>query len=114
MKKKEKPQVPKLSDDTLEKIRARAATLAEPHDLRVCDVCFGPTDLGLTLSVVLASNEGRAISVTDCEVVSRPLSKELDELIDERTPPYMFEVTSAGVEPVELPEEDEDQHEEVP
>ncbi len=114
MKKKEKPQVPRLSEDTLEKIRARAASLAEPHDLRVCEVNFGPTDLGLTLSVVLASSQGKALSVTDCEVVSRPLSKELDDLIDERTPPYMFEVTSFGVDPEELPEEDEDQHEEVP
>ena len=107
MKKKEKPQIPRLSPGALEKVRARATALAEPHGLEVRTVDFGPTDLGLTLSVVLASCHGKALSVTDCEVVSRPLSKELDELIDERTPPYMFEVTSAGVEAVLAPDEDE-------
>lgn len=107
MKKKEKPQIPRLSTDALEKVRARAVALAQPHELEVRSVDFGPTDLGLTLSVVLASSQGKALSVTDCEVVSRPLSKELDELLDERTPPYMFEVTSAGVEPDLDFEEDE-------
>ena len=80
MKKKEKPQIPRLSPGALEKVRARATALAEPHGLEVRTVDFGPTDLGLTLSVVLASCHGKALSVTDCEVVSRPLSKELDEL----------------------------------
>lgn len=90
----------------LQKVRDRADQLAQPHGLVVRDVTFGPTDLGLTLSVVLASVDGNALSVTDCVMVSRPLSKELDDLLDDRTPPYMFEVTSAGVEPVELPEDE--------
>lgn len=110
MKKNKKPQAtPTLSPDVLDKVQVRAVELAEPSGLLVREVTFGPTDLGLTLSVVLASADGKALSVTDCEIVSRPLSKELDDLIDERTPPYMFEVTSAGVDPEPLSdEEDED------
>lgn len=100
MKKQKKPQADKrLSPVALEKVRARAIDLATPHELEVRQVTFGPTDLGLTLSVVLASTEGRALSVTDIELVSRPLSKELDELLDDYEPRYMFEVTSAGVDP---------------
>lgn len=104
-----KPQAPpSLSSDVLEKIQARAAELAEPSGLIIREVTFGPTDMGLTLSVVVASADGKALSVTDCEMVSRPLSKELDDLIDERTPPYMFEVTSAGVDPEPLEDEEDD------
>ena len=109
MKKKEKPQTPTLSPAVLETVRARAAALAEPHGLEVRDVTFGPTDLGLTLAVVVASTDGKAISVSDCEIVARPLSKELDDLIDEKTPPYLFEVATVRVEKVDLPDEiDED------
>ncbi len=109
-KNNKKPQAPpKLSPEVLDKIQARAVELAEPSGLLIREVTFGPTDLGLTLSVVVASADGKALSVTDCEIISRPLSKELDDLIDERTPPYMFEVTSAGVDPEPLPDdEDED------
>jgi hypothetical protein len=115
MKKNKKPQIaPKLSPECLEKVRARAAALAEPHGLQVRDVTFGPTDLGLTLSVVVASADGKALSVTDCETVARPLGKELDDLLDERTPPYMFEVASVGVDPEPQSEMDEDLLEEVP
>ena len=111
MKKNKKPQAPqRLAPGALDKVLERAVALATPHGLEVRDVTFGPTDLGLTLSVVVASADGKALSVTDCEMVSRPLSKELDDLLDDRTPPYMFEVTSAGVDPPELEEEeDEDQ-----
>lgn len=109
MKKNKKPQVdPRLSPEALEKVRARAAVLAEPHGLEVREVTFGPTDLGLTLSVIIASVEGKALSVTDCETVSRPLSKELDDLLDDKTPPYMFEVASVGIEPEPLEESDDD------
>jgi ribosome maturation factor RimP len=110
MKKNKKPQAPqRLAPGALEKVRERAEALATASGLLVREVTFGPTDLGLTLSVVVASADGKALSVTDCEMVSRPLSKELDDLLDDRTPPYMFEVTSAGVEPLEpLEEEDED------
>lgn len=99
MKKHKKSQAPsKLSPAVLERVRERAANLASAHGLMVREVTFGPTDLGLTLSVVVASVDGNALSVTDCELISRPLSKELDELIDDQAPPYMFEVTSAGLE----------------
>lgn len=105
MKKYKKPQAAqKLSSHLLERVQARAHALAEPHGLVVHKVTFGPTDLGLTLSVVVGSADGKSLSVTDCEIVSRPLSKELDDLIDEATPPYMFEVTSIGVA-LEKPEE---------
>jgi ribosome maturation factor RimP len=110
MKKKKEPQAAqRLSPDVLGKVRARAVALASPHGLEVRDVTFGPTDLGLTLSVLLASAEGKALSVTDCEMIARPLSKELDDLLDDRTPPYMFEVASVGVDPEPLEELDEDQ-----
>ena len=63
------------------------------------DVRFGPTDFGLTLSVVIKPEGGgkSAVSVTDCEVVSRPLSKELDDLMEDFPHNYLFEVTSVGI-----------------
>jgi ribosome maturation factor RimP len=106
MKKEKKPQADRrLSPVVLEKVRARAIELATPHGLEVREVTFGPTDLGLTLSVIIASAEGKALSVTDCELVSRPLSKELDGLLDDNAPHFMFEVSSAGVDPAPSDEE---------
>lgn len=100
MKKKQtKNSKPELPKTVLEALRRSAEKLAEPHDLEVHDVCFGPTDFGLTLSVIIkpAGNKMRAISVTDCEIVSRPLSKQLDELLVDFDENYLFEVTSIGI-----------------
>lgn len=85
---------------TLEKVRRWAQSFAEPNDLEVHEVCFGPTDFGLTLSVSIkpSGGDGRAISSTDCEVVSRPLSKELDDLTDDFPENYILEVTSVGID----------------
>ena len=98
-KQKNKPR-PELPQGVLAKLRKSAEKLAEPHDLEVHDVRFGPTDFGLTLSVIIkpTNNDTRAISVTDCEVVSRPLSKELDELLADFDENYLFEVTSIGID----------------
>ena len=82
---------------TLDAVREKADKLARPHGLLVHDVCFGNTDFGLTLSVVIKPGDDRAVSVTDCEVVSRPLSKELDELMKDFPHNYLFEVTSVGI-----------------
>lgn len=99
-KKPTKKSHPELPEATLQAVRRRAEALAQPHQIEIHDVCFGPTDFGLTLSVIIKAAEGddRAISVTDCEVVSRPLSKELDELMGDFPDNYMLEVTSVGIE----------------
>ena len=108
MKKHKKPPVAfRIAPNVLEKVRERAVSFAEPHGLLIHKVTFGQTDLGWTLSVVVASADGKALSVTDCEIVARPLSKELDDLLDDRTPAYMFEVTSVGVELSESLESEE-------
>lgn len=58
--------------------------------------------MGPTLSVVVQREDGSPVAISDCEQLSRPLSKELDELMADVTQNYMFEVTSKGVE---LPDE---------
>jgi ribosome maturation factor RimP len=100
MVKKQKKQInAELPEATLDAVRRSASKLAKPHGLEVHDVRFGPTDFGLTLSVVIKPEGGgkSAVSVTDCEVVSRPLSKELDDLMEDFPHNYLFEVTSVGI-----------------
>lgn len=101
MAKKQKIQTEavELPPRALDAVRRRAAILARPHGLQVHDVRFGPTDFGLTLSVVIEPESGgkSAVSITDCEVVSRPLSKELDDLLKDFPHNYLFEVTSVGI-----------------
>lgn len=99
-KKQTKTGSSELPAATLNAVRKRAEELAQANDLVVHDVTFGPTDFGLTLSVIIKSPENapRAISVTDCEVVSRPISKELDDLMANFGPNYLFEVTSIGID----------------
>lgn len=82
------------------KVRGEAEKLARAHGLEVHDVCFGPTDFGLTLSVIIKSGDAgeRPLSVSDCEVVSRPLSKQLDDLMADFPDDYLFEVTSVGID----------------
>lgn len=109
-KTKTKAQVEKqLPHGVLEKVRDRSKELAEPHGLGIHDVTFGRTDLGLTLSVIIcpAENEDKALSVTDCELISRPLSKELDDLLEDYSENYMFEVSSKGVDVASLDDSDE-------
>ncbi len=113
MKKKKpklKSQVEKqLPQGVLEKVRDRSRALAESFGLSIHDVTFGRTDLGLTLSVIIcpAENEDKALSVTDCELISRPLSKELDDLLGDYDENYMFEVSSKGVDVVSFDNSDE-------
>jgi ribosome maturation factor RimP len=99
VKKKKKQALVELPTATLDAVRQSANNLATPHGLLVHDVCFGQTDFGLTLSVIIkpAGNGKSAVSVTDCEVVSRPLSKELDDLMKDFPHNYLFEVTSVGI-----------------
>ena len=103
MAKKKKNQTAKPEEElpqaTLDAVRRSASEYAKPHGLQVYDVRFGQTDFGLTLSVIITPVDGddRALSVTDCEVVSRPLSKELDDLMDSFPHNYLFEVTSVGI-----------------
>ncbi len=99
-KKKKQPQTDQqLPGEALDIVRARAEALASENGLAVHDVVFGPTDLGLTLSVIIRSaEEGKALSVTDCELISRPLSKELDTLLEAYPRAYMFEVSSMGID----------------
>jgi ribosome maturation factor RimP len=99
-KKQTKKQAPELPAKTLAAVRAHAEKLTKPHGLEVHDIRFGPTDFGLTLSVIIRAGESeqRPLSITDCEVVSRPLSKELDELMADYPADYLFEVTSVGID----------------
>lgn len=113
-KKKTDKKVKTLPQAVLSGVRDRAEALASPHDLTVHDVTFGPTDLGLTLSVLIRSTQGSALNVTDCELVSRPLSKELDELMGDYPEAYMFEVSSVGIEPTEEDTDENGKFEEVP
>lgn len=96
--KKKQSSVSELSSRQLDAVREAAERLASTHELVVHDVTFGPTDFGLTLSVFIKSSPGgKPIGVSDCEVVSRPLAKELDELLVDFAGDYLFEVTSVGV-----------------
>lgn len=98
-KAKKQQNLPELSGTQIQTVRTAAERLAKAHQLEVHDVTFGPTDFGLTLSVFIkAASGGKPVSVSDCEVISRPLSKELDELLQDFAEGYLFEVTSVGVE----------------
>lgn len=105
-KKQVKKHSPELPAQKLQALRKSAENLVKMHDLAVHDVSFGPTDFGLTLSVVIKSIDDRPLSISDCEVVSRPLSKELDVLMEDFSENYLFEVTSIGIK-----EEESDQDE---
>ena len=98
-KKQPKKQVAEMPQAKLDAVRSLAEELAKSHDLAVHDVTFGPTDFGLTLTVAIKPTIGndRPLSVTDCEVVSRPLSKKLDDLLADFDENYLFEVTSVGI-----------------
>lgn len=103
MKKKQvKKESPVLAEQTLSALRTSAEKLVGMHDLVLHDVVFGPTDFGLTLSVVIKANDGRPVSISDCEVISRPLSKELDSLMADFSDDYLFEVTSVGISEEEI------------
>ena len=115
MKKKKNGNKPKvLPEAVMSRVRDRAEALAVPHGLTVHDVTFGRTDLGLTLSVLIRSTQGNALNVTDCELVSRPMSKELDELMGDYPDAYMFEVSSVGIDATEDNKVEEKKFEEVP
>ena len=87
-----------LPEQKLSALRRSAEELVKPHDLMIHDVSFGPTDFGLTLSVVIKATDDRPASVSDCEVISRPLSKQLDDLMADYPENYLFEVTSVGID----------------
>lgn len=96
--KKDSSGAPGLSAVQLEVVRKAAEKLASAHHLLVHEVTFGPTDFGPALSVFIkAAPGGKPIGVSDCEAVSRPLAKELDELLEGFAEDYLFEVTSVGV-----------------
>ena len=98
-KKQIKKLPPELPEATLKAVRQRAVGFAEPHGLEIFDITFGPTDFGLTLSVFIKAADGETpISMTDCELVSRPLSKELDDLMADYPENYLLEVTSVGID----------------
>jgi ribosome maturation factor RimP len=111
-KKQTKKTVPELPEAKLRAVRESAEKLAQAHGLTVHDVRFGPTGFGLTLSVVIkpAGEDNRPLSVSDCEVISRPLSKQLDELLANFDVNYLFEVTSVGIDEEEVNFDDESEN----
>ncbi len=82
--------------NTEAKVYELVLPIAEEHGLIVWDVRFEKEGACWYLRVLLDHME-RAVNITDCENVTRPLNKLLDET-DPIAQSYTLEVGSAGVE----------------
>lgn len=85
-----------LSSKNLKKIEEVAKRLAESCGLNVEQVDFSNAEFGWTLTVTVTQADGSKVMLSDCESLSRPLSKEVDEL-DLIREHYFLEVCSPGV-----------------
>lgn len=68
--------------------------IAEEIGVQIWDVCFEKEGAMWYLRVLIEKDDG--ISIDDCEAMTRPLDKQLDEK-DPITQSYMLEVGSAGL-----------------
>lgn len=88
-------------NETLEAILAVAEKIAEPLGLNVVAVRFAQQGRKRTLEVTIHRHNG-AVSLDDCEHVSRALDQYLDEQTAQGSPlvegPYMLEVQSPGID----------------
>ena len=71
-----------------------AKPIAEEIGVQIWDVCFEKEGAMWYLRVLIEKDDG--ISIDDCEAMTRPLDKQLDEK-DPITQSYMLEVGSAGL-----------------
>ena len=71
-----------------------AKPIAEEIGAQIWDVCFEKEGAMWYLRVLIEKDDG--ISIDDCEAMTRPLDKQLDEK-DPITQSYMLEVGSAGL-----------------
>ena len=85
----------KKGGNTVAQIEKLARPIVEDLDLYRWDVRFEKEGADWYLRIIIDSNDG--ISCDDCEAVSRPLSKLLDET-DPIEQAYYLEVSSPGVE----------------
>lgn len=83
----------KVTPQVLDNIKAEAEKLALPHGLSVEKVQYLREGGLWYLRVILNAPGG--VSLSDCELVHRPLSKRLD-VIDPIPGSYYLEVTSPG------------------
>lgn len=85
----------KKGGNTVAQIEKLARPIVDELGLYLWDVRFEKEGADWYLRIIIDSNDG--ISCDDCEAVSRPLSKLLDE-IDPIEQAYYLEVSSPGVE----------------
>lgn len=83
------------NNKVLEKVESIARPIVEGLGFELVDVEYVREGADWYLRVYIDSDGG--ITLSDCESVSRPLSKKLDE-VDPIPQAYIFEVSSPGVE----------------
>lgn len=84
----------KKGSSTVDKVFALAQPLADELGLYLWDVRFEKEGSNWYLRVFIDKDEG--IEIDDCEAISRPLNKLLDEK-DPISQSYVFEVCSPGL-----------------
>lgn len=87
--------VGKKDGNTVAQVTALVQPIVDELGLYLWDVRFEKEGADWYLKVLIDSNEG--ITLEDCEAVSRPLSKRLDET-DPIEQSYFLEVSSPGTE----------------
>lgn len=85
----------KNSGNTVAVVTDLVRPIAEELGLRIWDVAFEKEGAMWVLRVVIDKDGG--VSIDDCEALSRPLDKKLDE-VDPIEQSYCLEVSSAGIE----------------
>lgn len=85
----------KNGEKTTDVVWKLAQPIAEELGLSIWDVRFGKEGSMWVLSVIIDKENG--VSIDDCEALSRPLDKKLDEA-DPIEQSYCLEVSSAGIE----------------
>ena len=88
-------QVKRNSGKTAELVYQLASPIAQSLGLTIWDVRFEKEGSTWILLVVIDKEGG--VSIDDCEAMSRPLDKKLDE-VDPIEQSYCLEVSSAGLE----------------
>lgn len=86
----------KNMNDVASKLAALAAPVAEDLGLSVWDADFSKEGSAFFLTLYIDREDG--VSIDDCEKVSRALDPLLETLGDASLPPYVFSVSSAGIE----------------
>lgn len=85
----------KNSGNTVSVVTELVRPIADELGLKIWDVAFEKEGAMWILRVVIDKEGG--VSIDDCEALSRPLDKKLDE-VDPIEQSYCLEVSSAGIE----------------